>query len=69
MDERYYCRKHFIPVEFLQELDLYSCERCEGVLDRSKLITGLEVNKVLEDDDLNQGGKKHDNHQRNGTAI
>lgn len=38
-EERLYCAKHSAPVEFVPELNQYTCINCEVLLDRGDLIT------------------------------
>lgn len=37
-DERYYCVVHKIPVEFVPELDLYTCGRCEVTYTKEEVM-------------------------------
>ncbi len=45
----YYCREHKEKVEYLPELDAYSCPGCEDVLLRDELVTTSELIKILSD--------------------
>ena len=38
MDERFYCVTHKIPVEYIPELDLYTCGRCETTYKKGEVI-------------------------------
>lgn len=38
MNDNYYCRKCLKDVEYIRELDLYSCGVCENVYTKAQLI-------------------------------
>ena len=49
MDERYYCVVHKIPVEYVPELDLYTCGRCEVTYKKEEVIPARLLENRLED--------------------
>lgn len=42
-EERLYCASCSKPVEYLAEIDCYSCEGCEGVQLRDELISERDL--------------------------
>jgi len=61
-DDRYYCIQHRRPVEYLPELDLYSCGSCECTYKREEVLPANLIELSIENliDQMESGFKVED---------